>query len=203
MYHVDAGQVFARHAVDLVRHLLHKAEAWDARTHDEQHRREQHNNERRGHGGELPALAENFDDRPYCHDGGLDHHLKPHGNDHLDLRNVVRCAGDETRNGKVLHFLAADVHHVMKKLFANGEAEPGRGFRGKKAARDREHRAHRRAAEHFEPDIRDIRRCAGRFDQLRKIRHIVRQTQIKIDLHHDKHQTEQRHFLFLPAHVFQ
>ena len=201
VYHVDAGQIFARHAVDLIRHFLHKTETGNARAHNEQYRCEQHDDERRGHGGELPALAEDLDDRPHRHDGGLDHHLEAHGDDHLNLGDVVRRAGDKARNGKVLHFLAADVHHMAEELFAHRKAESRRGFCGEKAARDRKHRACRRAAEHFETDGGNVRRCAGRFDQHRELRHIVRQTKIKIDLHHDEHQTEQRHLLFLPAHI--
>ena len=90
---------------------------------------------------------------------------------------------------------------MTEELFAHRKAESRRGFCGEKAARDRKHRACRRAAEHFETDGGNVRRCAGRFDQHREFRHIVRQTKIKIDLHHDEHQTEQRHLLFLPAHI--
>lgn len=57
---VDAGQILARDAVDLIGQLLHKAEARQHARHDDEDQRDYRDDEARRHGRQLPALAENF-----------------------------------------------------------------------------------------------------------------------------------------------
>ena len=65
---IDACQIFPGDPVDFIRQLLHQPEPGDANAHDCQHRRADDDDERRSHRGELPALAQNFDDSPDRHD---------------------------------------------------------------------------------------------------------------------------------------
>jgi len=103
----------------------------------------------------------------------------------------------------VLHLLAADVHHVAEELFAHREAE-ARGRLGRKIpAAHGQHGAHKRAAEHFHADGQDVRRRARRFDERRQIGHVIRQPQVKVDLHRHKHGAQQHHEHLFATHVFE
>ena len=203
VHHVDARQVFARHTVDLVGQLLHDAETRDADAHHRYHRHADDHDECRCHGGEFPALAENFDDGPHGHDRRFDHHLQAHRHDHLNLRDVVRRSRDEAGDGKILHLLAADVHHVAEELFAHREAEARRRLSRKIPAAHGQHGACERAAKHFHADGQDIRRRPRRFDERRQIGHVIRQPQVKVDLHRHKHGAQQHHEHLFTAHVFE
>ena len=61
-------------------------------------------------------------------------------------------------DGKVLHLLAADVHHVAEELFAHREAEARRRLGREIPAAHGQHGACERAAKHFHADGQDIRR---------------------------------------------
>ena len=203
VHYVDARQVFARHTVDLVGQLLHDAKTRDADAHHRYHRHADDHDECRCHGGELPALAENFDDGPHGHDRRFDHHLQAHRHDHLNLRDVVRRSRDEAGDGKILHLLAADVHHVAEELFAHREAEARRRLSREIPAAHGQHGACERAAKHFHADGQDIRRRPRCFDERRQIGHVIRQPQVKVDLHRHKHGAQQHHEHLFAAHVFE
>ena len=194
---VDAGQVLARDAVDLIGQLLHKAEARQHARHDDEDQRDYRDDEARRHGRQLPALAEKFYHCPHGHDRGFDHHLQPHCDDHLKLGDVVRGAGDETR-------LGAEVHHVAEHLLAHGIAEAGGDPRREVAADDGEHGARKRAAEHFEADAHDVGGLrVGAVDELRDVGHIIGQSQVKIYLPEDEQCAYDRHYYLAPLQIFQ
>ena len=92
---------------------------------------------------------------------------------------------------------------MMEDLFPNDKAEAGSRPGGKIAANDCQQRAGRRAAQHFQTDVQNVRRLAGGLDEHGQLRHVVRQPQVKVNLPYHKDQTDQRHQCLFPAHVFQ
>ena len=203
MHYVDAGEIFPGHPVDAVCQLLHNAETGNAGGHDHENRQADGQHKTGSNGGQLPAFAQNFDDGPNGHDGRFDHHLKAHGDDHLNLGNIVGGTGNQTGNGKVGHFFLPNVHYMMEDLLTHDEAEAGSRPGGKIAANDGQQRTGCGAAQHFQAYVQNIRRLAGRFDQHGQFRHVVRKPQVKVDLSDDENQTDQRHQRLFAAHVFE
>ena len=201
---VYAGQILSRDAVYLIGQLLHEAEARQYAEHDDEYQRDYRNDEARRHGRQLPALAENLYHRPHGHDRRLYHHLKPHRNDHLQLGDVVRSAGDETRHGEFTQLLGAEVHHVAEHLFAHGVAEAGRDPRREIAADDCEQGARQRTAEHLQADVQNVDGLrVGAVDELRDVGHIIGQGQVKIYLPQNEQRAYDRHYYLAPLHIFQ
>ena len=200
---VDAGQIFPRDAVDLVGLFLHLPEPGQAAGHDEQHHHNDCHNEAARHSRERPTLAQNFNHGPHCHDGRLHEHLQAHGDDHLNLGNIVGRSGDEAGDRKGLHFLAACVHDMVEQVCADGKTEAGRRLCRQIPAANSQHGAGQRTKEHLSADGQDIRRdAAGGFDERGEPGHIIRQFQVKIDLRHNKNRADKRHQRLASAHPF-
>ena len=92
---------------------------------------------------------------------------------------------------------------MVEQLCPDGEAEARGRAGGQKTAGDGQQRACQGAAQHPKTNRRDIRRRrTGRLDELRQLRHIIRQLQVKIDLARHQQQAGQGHQPLLSAHVF-
>ena len=149
---VDAGQIFPRDAVDLVGLFLHLTEPGQAAGHDQQHHHNDCHNEAARYRRERPAFAEDLDDGPDGHDRGLHEHLQAHGDDHLNLGNIVGRSGDEAGDRKGLHFLAARVHDMVEQVGADGKAEAGGRLCRQIPAADSQNGAGQRTQEHLAAD---------------------------------------------------
>ena len=198
MHNIDSCQVFPGDPVDFVRQLLDNAETRQTNRHHTEYGCTDCNDKSRRHRRQLPALAKDLNQRPDRHNRRFDRHLHSHCDNHLNLGNIVCGTGNQTGNGKFLHLFFSAVHHVIKQLFPHRKTETGRGSRGEITAGDRKNGADQGTPQHLEANARNLGGLSGRLDQSGQLRHIIRQTQVKINLTDHKHKTEQRH-QYLPA----
>ena len=204
MDHADAGQIFPGNEVDVIRQLLHALDPRQNDEDDDKHQGQQrHDKARRDH-GQRPALVDDLDDRPHGHDRGLDHGLHAHGNEHLDLRDIIRRAVDEARHGEFQHLLLTEVSDLLEHAFADVIAEACRDLCIEIAAEDGHYRADERAGQHLKAGVQHVRNgTARRFDLHGQIAHIIRQAEVKVDLAQNKCNAQQRHDPLFRLHLFE
>ena len=174
-HHAQAGEVLTRHEVDIVGQALHGLEL----RHDEAH---DHADHRQQHGycdasGERPfkAFVRDFAYGPHGHDRRFDQHHQTHGHEHLDLRDVVRGAGDERCGGETVHFRRSEVFHLLEFERAQTLAERRADARGDEAGDDRARHRSERDEQHFAARYPDITHfTAWRFHELRDVGHVIR-----------------------------
>ena len=191
-HHAQAGEVLARHEVDVVGQALHGLEL----RHDEVHEHgDDHQQDGHGDAGcerPIEALSCDLAHGPHGHDRRFDDHHEAHGDEHLDLRDVVRGAGDERRGGETVHFRRSEAFHLVEFKRTQALAERGAHARGDEAGDDRAGRRSERDEQHFaagHPDVMHF--AAGGFDELRDVGHIIRQGQVKPDLTDDADQRDE------------
>ena len=169
-------------------------------------------------------MADMFD---ICHGGGLD--LCALGLAEIDAMgnvNVSKFHGRVTGPGGFIDLAQHTKKLILMGTFTAGglreHCEGGRlvidregkyqkfktdieqvTFSGDYAAAHGQHGACERAAKHFHADGQDIRRRSRRFDERRQIGHVIRQPQVKVDLHRHKHGAQQHHEHLFAAHVFE
>ena len=109
--HTNAAQRLAHDLVDAVRSLLHGPEerhrSSRQQADDDDH--ERHDDDQQT--GEGHVLAERHDDAADAHDRGDDHDVEGHDQDHLNLLDVVRVAGDERRRAEDVGLFLGEAHH--------------------------------------------------------------------------------------------
>ena len=199
--HIDAGEIFPGQQVDMVHQLLHPAEPGKHHAEDHQHHHQQGKDKARGDGRQGPALMDDLDDGPHRHDGGLDQDLQPHGQEHLNLGDVVGAAGDKAGHGEHHHLLLAEVRDLVKDLLPEGVTEPGRHPGGKIAADDAQHRAGQGTPQHLGTGAEDVRHGAlRRLDEHGEVAHVVGQGQVEVDLSQDQQGTDGGHAPLPPPH---
>ena len=188
-HHAQAGEVLARHEVDIVGQALHGLEL----RHDEAH---DHADHRQQHGycdasGERPfkAFVRDFAHGPHGHNRCFDQHHQTHGHEHLDLRDVVRGAGDERCGGETVHFRRSETFHLLEFERAQTLAERCADARCDEAGNDRARHRSERDEQHFAARYPDVTHFAARrFYELRDVGHVIRQRQIEPDLTDDADQ---------------
>ena len=93
---------------------------------------------------------------------------------------------------------------MAEELFAHREAEARRRLGREIPAANGKRRAGKRTAKHLRTHIKYFRNgAARRFDERRQIGHVIRQPQVKVDLHRHKHGAQQHHEHLFTAHVFE
>lgn len=107
-HHPQTSEILAGHEVDVIGEPLHGLELRHDQCHED-YDSDQQNHDRYGRGDRpFEALAGNLADSPHGHDRRLDNELQTHGDEHLDLRDVVGGAGDEAGRGELAHFGRAE-----------------------------------------------------------------------------------------------
>ena len=122
-YHAQTGQVFACHQVDVVGQALHGFELRHDEEHDHADGGHQYHDGDAGGDRPFEAFAGDLADGPYGHDRRFDDHHEAHGDEHLNLRDVIGGTGDERCGGESAHFGRAEAFHLVEFERAQSLAE--------------------------------------------------------------------------------
>ena len=102
---LQARQVLTRDAVQVVRQRLHLLHARHGVEHDEHQQHAHERNHAACQQRPFPALRANFAHGNERHNRRFNQRLHPEGKEHLQLRNVVGCAGNQAGGGETVDFL--------------------------------------------------------------------------------------------------
>ena len=196
-HHAQAGEVLARHKVDVIGQSLHGLELRHDENHEDRNGDQQHHY--RDAGGERPfeTVSRNLADGPNRHNRRFDNHHQSHGDEHLNLRNIVRGTRNQRGCGESAHFSRSERFYLAEfhgtQTLAERCADACHEIAGDDGACCRS----KRNKQHFaagDPNI--VHLAAGGFHEGGDVGHVVRQGQVKPDLPDDADQCDE-HLAYL------
>ena len=185
-----AGQGLAHDLVDAVQLGLHRPEERDGAAHDEEDDDEHEGQDHDQEAGQGHVLAEGHDHAADARDRRQDHDREGHEDDHLDLLDVVRVAGDQRSRPEVvdLHLgVAGDALEDRRAHVApEGHGDPCAEVHGHDGA-DAQQQAHE---EHEEAGPDDVVRVALGDAVVDDVGVEAGQVQVGDGLHEQQHQDD-------------